>query len=147
MSTDDFEKRVQRQPLRQIPPEWREEILQTARAASASSHAASRENRSSDFFSALGSRLSALLRLHPKSWAALAAVWIAIVAMNFYSSDKTTVRAKNTSPPTPEMILVLQNQRRELSRLLQPPDSTDVDTPKSFQPRPRGERRTEITTV
>ena len=39
MSTDDFEKRLERQPLRQIPGEWREEILSAARQASLAEHA------------------------------------------------------------------------------------------------------------
>ena len=33
MNTDDFEKRIERQPLRKIPGEWRREILQAATEA------------------------------------------------------------------------------------------------------------------
>ena len=32
MNTDDFEKNLERQPFRQIPGDWRAEILRTAQA-------------------------------------------------------------------------------------------------------------------
>jgi len=36
--TEQFERRLSRQPLRQVPSEWRAEILAAARAAQPSSH-------------------------------------------------------------------------------------------------------------
>jgi hypothetical protein len=143
MNSDDFEKRIQRQSLRQIPREWREEILQAARAVSTADPSAKRPA----VFANLSSYFWTLLRLHPKTWATLAAVWITIVAMNFYCADKTTARAQKVSPPTREMILVLQNQRRELAKLIPPVDSGDADKPKISQPRPRSERRFENSMV
>src|SRR5258708_31493262 len=61
MNSDDFEKRLQRQPLRQVPREWRAEIVQGAEAAT----------RKSSWLSLLTSYLSPLLWPHPKPWAGL----------------------------------------------------------------------------
>jgi hypothetical protein len=144
MSHDDFEKRMQRLPLRQLPPEWREDILRTAGLAHrATSEAPARPG----FFARLSRQLSTQLWLQPKAWAALATVWIAIAAMHFYCADKPTTTARKVSPPTPELMVVLHNQRRELARLVQPADSSDTEPSKSSSPGPRSERRSAILAV
>jgi hypothetical protein len=70
MNPDDFEKRLQRQPLRKIPSEWRESILQEAKSAPHSSPVIRHS-----FLSTLNSTLSTILWPNPKAWAGLAAVW------------------------------------------------------------------------
>ena len=75
MNTDDFEQRLQRQPLRPVPPEWRDEILAAARAGAAPSSLAPRP-------SPLLSLLRDWLWPHPVAWGALAASWALAVGLN-----------------------------------------------------------------
>jgi hypothetical protein len=75
MNTDDFEQRLQRQPLRPVPPEWRDEILAAARAGAAPSSLAPRP-------SPLLSLLRDWLWPHPVAWGALAAGWALVVVLN-----------------------------------------------------------------
>ena len=82
MNTDDFERKLQRQPLRQIPAGWREEIL----AAATTGHT-SRVTRHSF--------LSALLWPHPAAWAGLAAIWTLIIAVNFSIRDRSPLVAES----------------------------------------------------
>ncbi|PYK58897.1 MAG: hypothetical protein DME21_14645, partial [Verrucomicrobia bacterium] len=70
MRPEDFEKQLQRQPLRKIPAEWRGEILDAARRA--------HEPQPSQ----PASWWRALLWPCPQAWAGLAAVWVLILALN-----------------------------------------------------------------
>jgi hypothetical protein len=140
MKPDDFETRLQRQALRQIPAGWRDEIL----AAAASRHS-SRVTRHS-FLSTLNHQLSTILWPHPKAWAGLAAVWILILAVDFSIRDKSPVMAENSAPPSPEMVAELKQQQRMLVELIGARDPSDADRSKPLVPRPRTER-VEIATV
>ncbi len=133
MKPDNFEQKLQRQPLRQIPDEWRGEIL-----AAATSCRASRVTRHS-FLSTLNAQLSTILWPHPRAWAGLTAVWILILAVNFSMRDKTPVSAEKSSPPSPEVIVELRQQQRLLAELIGPRDASDADRSKSFVPQPRSE--------
>ena len=135
MKPDDFEKRLLRQPLRQIPGEWRAEILAAARIAAASPHVSR--------FTFHGF-LSSIFWPHPKAWAGLAAVWLVIFSMNFYTAEPATRTARKASPPSPELVLAWQEQRRELAKLIEPAVTLDADKPKSFRASPRSERRDEM---
>ena len=98
MNTDDFEKRLQRQPLRQMPGEWREEILSAARQASLPEHAPRTTHHvppSPSLLSTLHHQLSTLLWPHPTAWAGLAAVWVVILGINLTTRDATTAVAKH----------------------------------------------------
>jgi hypothetical protein len=128
---DDFEKRLQRQSLRKIPSDWREQILQAA----SSSQSSTLDPRPSFF--------STLLWPHPKAWAGLAALWVVIAIAHFVANDTTVQVAKKYQPPTPESLVILQQQQRLLAELVGPPAPRDVDRPKSNTTRPRSERRTE----
>ena len=85
MKTDDFEKRVQRQTLRQVPAEWREDILSAARQASSPEHATRNTQHASPWrsvLSTLNAQLSTLLWPRPAAWAGLAAVWVMVLALH-----------------------------------------------------------------
>ncbi len=138
MKTDDFEKRLAHQPLRQIPAAWRGDILRTAQAA-----VSKPAPRSSSCFHSL----SSLFWPHPKAWAGLAAAWLLIVALHFYNVDSAVTVTKNSPPPSPEFFLALKQQRRELAKLVEPATAPDADRLKSFPPGPRSERRAEQLTV
>jgi hypothetical protein len=91
--------------------------------------------------------LSALLWPNPRAWAALAAMWLMILAVNFTTADKTETVAKKTAPPSPEMILVLREQQRELARLIGPFDEPAAEPPKTGNLRPRGAARSSVAFV
>ena len=84
MNTKDLETRLQRRPLRQIPSEWRGDILSAAERASRPAPRVS-------FLSTLNHQISILLWPHPKAWAGLAAVWILILAVDFSMRDAKPV--------------------------------------------------------
>jgi hypothetical protein len=135
---DDFEQKLQRQPLRQVPGEWREEIL--ARAESAVVSRPSAFDTRSHWLSTLNSQLSTLLWPHPAAWAGLAAVWILILAVDFSMRDKSPALAEKSSPPSSEVIVELRRQQRLLAELIGPRDTRDADRSKPLVPQPRSER-------
>ena len=135
---EQFERRLSRQPLRQIPVEWRGEILSAAREGQTIRHSSFVIRPS--WLSTLVSHLSTILWPHPKAWAGLAAVWILILVVNFPMRDKTPVSAEKSSPPSPEVIVELRQQQRLLAELIGLRDIREADRSKSFVPQPRSER-------
>ena len=104
MNPDDFEKHLQRQPLRQVPGEWREEILSAARQASLPQHAPRTTHHappSPSLLSTLHPQLSTLLWPHPAAWAGLAAVWLVILGLNLTTRDASPRLAKHAVAALP----------------------------------------------
>ena len=97
MKPDNIEEKLQRQPLKEIPAEWRGEILVAAdvnrrsRPVREFTFAATTLRR---LLSTLNAQLSTLLWPHPRAWAGLAAVWILILAVNFSMRDPSPVMAE-----------------------------------------------------
>jgi len=143
---DDFEQKLQRQPLRQVPSEWREEILVAADVNRR--QVITREEVGRGFTSAAtrASWLSTLLWPHPKAWAGLAAIWIVILAADFSARDRSPAMAEKSAPPSPEVMVELRQQQRLLAELIGSRDAQDADRSKPFAPQPRSER-TEILTT
>ena len=138
MKPDEFEQKVSRQPLKEIPPAWRAEILSAAHNAQAAHHASRITHH--PFLSTLSSQLSTLFWPHPKAWAGLAAVWICIGALNFSMRDPASSGvAGKSAPPSPEVMVELKKQQRLLAELVGTHESQDVDRQKIFSPRPRSE--------
>jgi hypothetical protein len=77
-----------------------------------------------------------------RTWAGLAAVWLAILAFNHSQSDGgRAVTAKTTTPPG-EMRLALQEQRRVLTEIIGPNLSASPAEPRRRpNNQPRSERR------
>jgi hypothetical protein len=136
--TEQFESRLSRQPLRQIPGEWRTEIMAAARAAQASRHPSPATHRS--LLSTINCQLSTLLWPHPKAWAGLVAVWVFIFTVNFSARDTSPRLAENSGPPSSEVIVELKNQQRMFAELAGLHELSDADRQKIFLPRPRSER-------
>ena len=114
MKTDDFEQKLQRQPLKKVPGEWRAEIL------AAASRRVDRDpspGHAPLLLSTFNHQLSTFLWPHPKAWAGLAAVWIFIFAVNFSMRDTSPVMAEKSAPPSPEVIVELKKQQRMLAEL------------------------------
>ena len=132
MKMDDFEQKLERQALRQIPAEWRGEILSAAKCAS-------RPAPRTSFLSTFNHQLSTLLWPHPKAWAGLAAVWILIFAVDFSVRDKSPVVAEKAAPPSPEVVAELKQQQRMLAELIGANQAREAELPR-FLPQPRSER-------
>ena len=133
---EPFESRLSRQPLQQVPADWRGEILAAAESASRPAPRAPRLV----WLSAINHQLSTLLWPHPRAWAGLAAAWIFIIAVNFSMRDSSPRMAEKSAPPSPEMIVELRQQQLLLAELMGPRETRDADRPRIFAPRPRGER-------
>ena len=144
MNVDDFEKRLQSQPLRQVPAEWREETLTAARQASAAQPVpcpTRRARAASPLLSTINSRLSTLLWPHPVAWAGLAAVWVVILGLSFTTRAATPHVARRGSSSSPRVFMAFQEQQRLLSELVGPREMPAAERPKAAPPRPRSERR------
>jgi hypothetical protein len=145
MNTEDFEKRLQRQPLRQVPGEWRGEILSAARQASAPQHAPRTTHHSRpSLLSTISYQLSTLLWPHPVAWAGLAAVWLVILGLNHTTRDALPRLAKRSLPAAPQVFMAFQEQERVLAELIGPREAPVAERPKPAPPRPRSERRREL---
>ena len=140
MNRDDFENKLERQQLRRLPADWREEILSAAREASP--HPAAPIPQRS-WLAILTPQLSTLLWPSPKAWAALAAAWVLVFAIQLSLRDEPALTARHTNPASPEMRMVLEQQKRLLAKLVDWPSTADIERPGPTLPRPRCERREE----
>jgi hypothetical protein len=136
--TQQSERRLSRQPLRQIPREWRGEILAAAREAQPSRHPSPVTRHS--WLSTINSQLSTIFWPHPKAWAGLAAIWVLIFAVNFSTRDHSQNVAKKSAPPSPEVVAELQQQKLLFAELIGSAETQVADRQKLFLPRPRSER-------
>ena len=137
MKPDELEQKLSRQPLRQVPPEWRADILTAAHGAQASRHPSPVTRHS--WLSTINSQLSTFFWPHPKAWAGLAAVWIFIFAVNFSTRDHSQRLATKSAPPSPEAVAELRQQKLLFAELIGSTEPHVADRQKLFSPRPRSE--------
>ena len=135
--TEQFEQRLKRRSLRQMPAEWRGDIL--AAACEAQRINSSRPVARPSFLSVLRERLASVLWPHPVAWGGLAAVWILIFAVHFSIRDGEPALAEKVVAQSPEVVAQLKQQQRLLAELLGPDDLPDADRPKIFVPKPRSQ--------
>jgi hypothetical protein len=135
---DDFEEQLKSQPFRQVPEQWREEILAAGRAG-CPKHAAS----STEHF--VRSWWRELLWPCPQAWAALAAVWIVLLVIHFETSEPAVTKMAKARPATVsrQMLAVLQEQRRLYTELIESAQVKEEDT----KPRPHTEMKIEAVYV
>src|ERR1051326_5738261 len=140
---DDFEEQIRRQPLRPIPPAWRDQILTTACSACVPERPEQACQR--QFVARARLWASALFWPHPRAWAGLAAVWVAVLAMNWASREpiQQQTAARKTPAPSPQLRELLHQQERMFAELVGPDQKTDADKPKSL-PRPHSQLREEV---
>src|SRR5436190_23932468 len=121
MKSDPFEQQLRRQPLRDVPPEWRETILSSARQAAESPRPPRPTSNVSAWrllFSTLNSQLSTLLWPAPRAWGGLAAVWLAIAGTNLATRNAAT-RVPGSDPLSPQqLVLSLKEQEQLLAELI-----------------------------
>ncbi len=134
---DQFERRLSRQPLRQVPPDWRADILAAARAGQTSRRPSPVTRHS--WLSTLNSQLSTIFWPHPKAWAGLAAVWIAIIALNLSTHDDSHGAWKK-SPGSPAVVAEVRQHNLFFAELVGVNEARDAEPPRLFWPRPRSER-------
>jgi len=147
MNPDEFEKQLHSRPMRQVPGEWRQEILSAARQASLPEHAPRTTHHVShppSLLSTIKNQLSTLLWPHPTAWAGLAAAWVVILGINLTTRDASTAFAKHASPVSPQVFMAFQEQERLLSELLGPRETPVAERPKPRLPQPRSEGRKEL---
>jgi hypothetical protein len=138
MKTDDFEKQLQRQPLRSVPEEWRDQILSAA--ARHCDHAAGSAERATR-----RSWLRELLWPSPYAWGGLAAVWLIVLGLNFTTArpGSSSGRVATAKPVhrLPDTLLALEQHLRLHADLTATNEL--VEPPKSLLNRPRTARRLE----
>ena len=140
---EQFERRVQAQPIKKIPAGWRAEILAVAQKA----ETARCDVRGQRSALSLPGWLSSLFWPHPKAWAGLAAVWVCILLLNFSNRDRPHIIAEKTSSaPPPEMVAELKQQRLMFAELIGATELRVADRQKSYSPKPQG-KRMDIFTV
>jgi hypothetical protein len=135
---DDFEKRLERQTMRAVPTQWRNEILTSAKISSAPAR--------QSFLSTFNQNLSTLLWPCPQAWAGLAAIWIVILALNFSSGEPQPKFAKS-EPPSRDFILAMKEQRRLYLELVGTSSNETAEPPKELAPRPQSKRETRFELV
>ncbi|MGO8928410.1 MAG: hypothetical protein ACLQU3_16200 [Limisphaerales bacterium] len=142
MKPDDFEKHLQRQPLRRVPSQWRDGVLWAARQAAAAQPAPRPTGHAlRAILATINSQLSTLLWPHPAAWAGLAAAWALILGFNLTTHD-AALRVANRAPSaSPDVFMAFQEQQRLLTELIGPRETPVADQPKSVPPLPRSERR------
>ena len=112
---DDFEQFLKSQPLRAAPPEWRAEILATAKKPVKTS--------------APRSWLHIWLWPSPYAWGALAAIWVAIFILNSAAQPGRSLTPQSGPAPTvDEMVALLNEHRRELDEFM-PKEKVVMTTP------------------
>jgi len=139
MKPDDFEERIRQQPLRELPQEWRREILGAAQAAMAPRPVPLSWRE----------RLSALLWPCPEVWAGLAAIWLGILVVNVASTERTERMAKKTAPTSAQVMMALREQEQILTELIEPHETSPAIPPRIIEsrPRPRSQRQQEFMMV
>jgi hypothetical protein len=139
---DDFEQKLQRQPLRPIPAGWRAEILREGRRVAVPESG----NIDTVSPSKLNWRtiLTTIFWPHPRAWAGLAAVWILILAVDFSVRDPGPVMADKSAPSSPEVMVELRQQQRLLAELMGSSQTREAE-PRKFLPRPQTARAEILT--
>jgi hypothetical protein len=145
MNTDDFEQRLQHQPLRQVPAQWREEILVAADVNRRSAAAQPIPEHRAALFT--GWRL--LLARLPIAWAALAALWVVLIGVNMALPGPTVTVAKQNLPSARLSLLAGMDLKRAELELLSDEFSLATENVQPVKapavpPRPRSERRRDV---
>ena len=126
---NEFEKQLASQPPKSVPPEWRAQILNEAKAQAAADIPASNPQ---PFW-----WLRELFWPNPQAWGALAAVWVVIAAFRFITPGTAPMNGEMAKAP----VTSVSEQQRELARLLDgvpgQPELPPANRPRSARVLPR----------
>jgi hypothetical protein len=130
MNLEDFDKRLQQQPIRPVPEHWRNQILQRARQID------SRQPKAEN--SPAKSWLHQLLWPCPQAWGALAAVWVVVLFLN---SNSHSPNASVVKVPTEsrEVMMAVKHQLIYRTELMTANDVPVAEPPKFSAPQSRNE--------
>ena len=131
---DQFEKRLQRQPRREVPPAWREEILSAAEHAAASRRSSPATRHPAWW--------RELFWPCPQAWAGLAAAWLVVLGASYATRETPKLSLRPITPPSPQIRELLKQQEQLLVELVGPIGKPDADRPKPGAP--RSQRRVEF---
>ena len=142
MSTDDFEKKLRRQPLRHIPGDWRDTILRMAQDRT--SCAAAKRSKSV-LIRAVQAAWRELIWPCRYGWSGMAALWLIFGLINAHTQVTETSRQMATSTRSGfERIQVFEEQRRVLVELTGPNDLSPAEPSRPAHAKPRSERMLRI---
>jgi len=147
MNSDNFERRVQRQPFREVPTEWRTQLLLNARKAAHYKPETSFWRKAWQGILNLNFKTSFLLWPSPRAWASLAVVWLLLLIVNLSTNDKASFASRGTSKPSPEKLMAWREQERLLTEMLGQQEIPLADRSKPSVPRPRSERQNEFRII
>ena len=138
MNPSEFEKRLQRTPLRQPPTEWRKEIL-----------AASERNRHTNAVrgptcaATWQRKLRELFWPHPIAWGAIAALWMAIALVRLALQEPASTPQPHFVAVSPGVPTVMELQRQLLVDRNTPGENPRTKPEPSLPPQSCIERRHE----
>ena len=110
----DFEKQLQRHPLRELPRDWRDQILATASVP-----------RSSTWPS-------------PRAWASLSAVWLVTFLLHLTAPDEPR-HTRNSPATSMQSFAILHQQTLSMAQLLGQTDLGETPAALPAPPKPRSE--------
>jgi hypothetical protein len=131
MNSDDFEKLLQQQSIRSIPGEWRQEILQKAKAASVP------QLKTHD--SKLRTALSELFWPCRQAWIGMAAIWLLLLVINSGLNNGKKTQFAGRPEAVLAMLQAMQEQKQLLTELIPPTSKQPAEPPRRNQPQPRSE--------
>ena len=141
MNTDDFEKRLQQQPLRHIPGDWRAEILRTAQEQ-APFAVRPPEPRLRRVVLIIWRELVYPCRF---AWSGMAGLWLIFWMVNAHTQLAGTPAGSPPSARTAsERIRICDEQRRVLVELTGPIDSSPIERSRRDSPKRHSERMLEV---
>jgi hypothetical protein len=132
---ESFEQHLRRQQPREIPPEWRGQIL----SAAAATRVPEELPLSESLIARLRRQLRAYLWPHPIAWAALGACWVVILAVNLSLHEPAPVMAKKSMPVAPDTLAELKREQLLLAEVAGVSETPDVDRAKKDALQPRTE--------
>jgi hypothetical protein len=138
MKTDDFEKQLQEQPMRQVPGHWRGQILQAARQVERRESRAEGQRHRSWIYQ--------LLWPCPQAWGALAAVWVVVLFLNA-NSHSTDAQIAKVRTESREVMMAVKLQLKFRAELMSANDVPVAEPPKLGAPQSRIEPSVRITLV
>jgi len=130
----DFEKHLQGQPLRELPRDWRAEILSAATAARPSGLRPVRPSLGG--VGSAGKGISTWPSL--RAWGALAAVWVVIFLLHVAAPDEPRL-ARNSPAMTVQSFARLHEQTLLMAQFPGQTDAAEPPLAPPSPPKPRSE--------